>query len=59
MLTRVEAQAVTGLTGGGAISAGVVSWLAPITLYLQLASAAISVILGLYALYRIYKKYDK
>ena len=59
MLTKVEAQLITQVTGVSAVGVGAFSWLADVTLYLQAASALISVVLGLYAIYRIYKNYDK
>jgi len=50
---------VTAASGAGSVGASAYSILADITPFLQFTSAGMSVFLGAYAIYRIFKKNEK
>ena len=54
-LAKIDAPVLTVASGVGSVGAGAYSWMADITIMLQFVSATMSVFLGAYAIYRIFK----
>jgi hypothetical protein len=54
-LPVIESRIITDITAAGSVGSGAVYWLATINEYLQFISLAISICLGVYALWRIKK----
>ncbi len=54
-----ESRLITDVTAVGSVGTGAFAWLANINEVLQFVSLAISICLGVYALWRIAKKDDK
>ena len=52
----IESRFITDAAAAGSVSTGAYSWLANVNEWLQLISLLISIGLGLYAYYRIFRK---
>ena len=56
ILKQLSAPHITAASGIGSVGTGAVTWLVNLNEVLQLVSLAISIFLGIYAVYRIFFK---